>query len=150
MTRQPFETRRIYLRSPAQLQTAVAALQHAPLDDKKPLEVLIREAVKVRGLDQNGLYWLRLTEIADQAWFSGKKYSKDVWHIYAGRNIMPDEITTKDGEIRSKWVEVPGGGEAIISTTLLERRCFSAFITAVEAFGADLGVQFSANPRGEK
>ena len=59
---------------------------------------------------------------------------------------MPETIVTKDGETRSKWEEVPDGDAVVISTTKLERRCFAEYPTAVEAFGASLGVQFSANP----
>jgi len=109
--------------------------------------VVIREPVKVRGLDQNGLYWLRLGEIAEQAWFGGRQYSKEVWHHYCGINIMPEKVTTKDGEVRSKWIEVPSGDPIVISTTQLERRCFAEYTAAVEAFGAGLGVQFHATPR---
>lgn len=146
-SRQPFATRKIILVGPNQRDLAIAAIGNAPIDPLRPLEVVIREEVKARGLDQNGLYWLRLGEIADQAWLRGRQYSKEVWHHYAGQNIMPEEITTKDGEVRSKWEDSPDGKPTVISTTRLEKRCFADYTTAVEAFGAGLGVQFSANPR---
>ena len=60
---------------------------------------------------------------------------------------MPEKVTTKDGEVRSKWIEVPSGDPIVISTAQLERRCFAEYTTAVEAFGAGLGVQFHATPR---
>lgn len=141
--REKYKTRSIILLGDPQKEIACAAIHNAPTD----LEVVIREPVKVRGLDQNGLYWLRLGEIAEQAWFGGRQYSKEVWHHYCGINIIPEKVTTKDGEVRSKWIEVPSGDPIVISTTQLERRCFAEYTTAVEAFGASLGVQFSANPR---
>jgi len=126
---------------------AIAAIANVPLDGERPLELLIREQVKVRGLDQNGLYWLRLGEIAEQAWMDRKQFNSDVWHEYARRKLMPETITTKTGEVRSKWFELPDGTLTVISTTQLERRCFAEYTTIVEVFGAGLGVEFSVNPR---
>lgn len=141
--RDKYRTRSIILLADQQREIACAAVRNAP----DGVEVVIREPVKARGLDQNGLYWLRLGEIADQAWLGGRQYIKEVWHHYAGINIMPEQIVTRDGETRSKWVEVPSGDPIVISTTALERRCFAEYTTAVEAFGAQMGVMFSANPR---
>ena len=138
-----YKTRNIILLGDKQKETACAAVRNAP----EGVEVVIRDPVKVRGLDQNGLYWLRLGELAEQAWLGGRQYSKEVWHHYAGINLMPEQITTKDGETQSKWVEVPSGNPIVISTTQLERKCFAEYTTIVEAFGASLGVQFSVNPR---
>ena len=140
--REKFKTRSITLTGDQQREIARAAILNAP----DGVEVVIRDPVKARGLDANGYYWLRLGEIAEQAWLVGRQYSKEVWHHYAGQNLMPEQVTTKDGEVRSKWIEVPSGDPIVISTTRLERRCFADYTTAVEAFGASLGVQFSANP----
>lgn len=147
--RQKFQTCKIRLVGNQQLNAALARLQHVPIDPEKPLEVIIREEVKGRGLDANAYYWMRLTEIADQAWFCGKQYSKEVWHEYCRQNILPAKITTKDGEHRSKFVECPAGDPVIISTTQLERKCFAEYTEAVQAFGATLGVRFSADKGSE-
>jgi hypothetical protein len=149
--RDKFIPRSILLVGNMQRETALQVIKNAPLDPIKPLEVLVREQVKARGLDANGYYWLRLGEIAEQGWFHGKSFSSDVWHEYAKRYLMPDEITTKDGERRSKWVETPDGTLTVISTTQLEKSCFAEYTAIVEVFGAqELGVRFSANPRGER
>ena len=142
-----FQTRSILLRTEIQRESAQALLDNVPLDAEQPLEVVFREPVKARGLDANGYYWMRLGEIAEQAWLNGRQYDKDTWHEYARQNLMPETIKTKDGEVRSKWVAVPSGRPVVISTTQLERRCFAQYTEAVEAFGAGLGVEFSANPR---
>jgi len=147
MTRPTYQTRVIYLAGELQRETAMAMIKNAPLDPDKPLELILHERSKVRGLDQNGLYWLRLGEIAEQAWQGGRQYNSDVWHEYARRELMPETITTKTGEVRSKWIEMPDGTLTVISTTQLERRCFAEYTTIVEAFGAGLGVAFSVNPR---
>lgn len=138
---QPFATRRFILVGEAQRDAAIALLSNVPLG----LEVLIRTPVKARGLDQNGYYFMRIGELAGQAWIDGKQFSKDAWHEYAKKNIMPEEITTKDGEVRSKWEPTPDGDMSVISTTRLERGCFADYTNAVEAFGASLGVMFSAS-----
>lgn len=145
--RQPFKTRNILLRTMEQVNHAVHLIVNLPLDDKNPLEIVIREQMKGRGLDQNSFYWLRLGEIADQAWFNGKQYNSDMWHIYCRRNIMPDIVILKDGSEVSKWLESPDGSLEVISTTLLEKGCFANYTQLVESFGASLGVEFSANPR---
>ena len=147
MTRSKFTTRTVLLVGKVQQETAIAALRNAPLDPENPLEMVIREKAKVRGLDQNGLYWLRLGELAEQAWQDGKQYNSDVWHEYARRELMQDTITTKDGEVRSKWIELPNGELTVISTTQLERGCFAEYTTRVEAFGSGMGVMFSERPK---
>lgn len=136
----------MYLANGQVQQSLLSLIVNLPIDAENPLQITIGEKTKARGIDQNGLYWKRLTEIADQAYFNGRQFDKEVWHEYARQNVMPDEIVTKDGEARSKYVETPSGATTIISTTKLERKCFSEYITALEAFGAGLGVMFSANP----
>lgn len=147
MPKVKFKQIKILLRTRRQVESLLSIVPHLPLDESHPLEVVIREEVKGRGFDANAYYWLRLGEIAEQAWFNGRQYISDVWHEYCKRHIMPDEITTKDGEIRSKWTETPDGELTVISTTVLEKSSFHEYTTAVEAFGASLGVKFSANPR---
>lgn len=142
--RQKFPTRQIMLRTVQQRGIVMALLPNLPLDEANPLEIVIREPVKARGMDQNGYYFMRIGEIAEQAWIDGRQFSKDAWHEYAKKNIMPEEIVTKDGEVRSKWEQTPDGDMTVISTTRLERGCFAEYTNSVEAFGATLGVMFSA------
>ena len=137
-----YKTRTIRIIGRQQIETAINAIRSLPTGEG--LEVVIRKEVKARGLDANGYYWMRLGEIAEQAFFDGKQYDKEVWHEYARRNLLPEIVTLKDGSTRSKWVGVPTGSAMPISTTLLERKCFADYTTAVEAFGASLGVEFSA------
>jgi len=138
-----FPTRKFVIRDDSQRKAICMLANNVP----EGIEVLFRKEVKARGIDQNSLYMLRLGEIAKHVWFGGKQYDKDTWHEYCRRYVMPEEITTKAGEVRSKWVELPNGSLTVISTSMLERGCFSNYITAVEAFGAEDGAQFSANPR---
>src|SRR5688500_9343305 len=145
--RPKFQTRQILLRTPSQTELAVSLIQNLPTDPDKPLEILVREAVKQRGVDQNGLYWRRIGDIAEQGWLEGRQYSKDVWHVYLCKYEMSEEIEAKDWVKRSKWVDMPDGGRTVISTTQLSKACFAEFTEIVEAFGASLGVRF--NVRGD-
>lgn len=105
---------------------------------------MIRDEVKKRGVDQNALYWSVIGQIAEQAWIEGRQYGKESWHEYLRQNVMPEEIETRSGEIRSKWNPVPfGKGVTVISTTDLSKRCFAEYTEMVMAFGSGLGVRFS-------
>jgi hypothetical protein len=146
MKRDKYNPKTIILVGEVQKNTAILLIQQAPIDPVHPVEVVIRDQVKARKLDQNGYYWLRIGEIAAQAWIDGRQFSADTWHEYMKREVMPEEITTKNGVTRSKWEFMPNGERTVLSTTLLERGCFAEYTTAVEAFGASMGVQFSASP----
>lgn len=148
LKRPQFQTRKILVIGTDQRDLAVAMIRNLPIDPHCPLEVRVGEQIKVRGLDANAYYWMRLTEIAEQAWFDGKQYAKEVWHEYCRQKIMQEFVTIKSGERVHKWVESPTGNAVVISTTQLEKKCFADYVTACEAFGTGLGVMFSENPRG--
>ena len=118
-----------------------------PVDEENPIQIAISEKTKARGLDQNGLMWKRIGEISSQGWINKRQYSKECWHKYLKDNEMPEEVELKDGTICSKWIEQIDGSREVISTTKLSARCFSEYITIIEAFGSSMGVLFSANPR---
>ena len=128
-----------------QRTTLINKLMSIPLDD--PIQVTIGNKTKARGLDQNGLMWKRIGEISAQGWINKRQYHKECWHKYLKDNEMPEEVELKDGTICSKWVEQIDGSMETISTTELSARFFAKYITIIEAFGAGLGVMFSANPR---
>ena len=145
MSRQKFPTRQILLRSVQQRGILMALIPHLPMDEDSPLEILIREPVKARGMDQNALMWVGpLADIADQAWVAGRQYSAEVWHEQFKRSYLPeefDEELTKEGY--RKWDITPNGDRVLIgSTTQLTKKGFSQYLTQVEAAGAGLGVQF--------
>lgn len=153
MTRQKFEQRRLLLRGLEQVERAIALLRTLPLDDKKPLEVLVREEVKARKLDQNALMWAGpLKDIAEQAWIDQRQYSAAVWHEFFKSQFLPefyDPDLCKD-EKYLKWDEGPGGGQVLVgSSTDLTIKGFAQYLEQIHAFGANLGVEFhEAPPRG--
>ena len=69
MVREQYKRPPICLIGDAQKETACAAIMNAPIDPKRPLEVLIREKPKTRTLDQNALMWAGpLKDISQQVW----------------------------------------------------------------------------------
>ena len=150
MSRQKFPTRKIRLVGTVQLLTAQAALANVPIDPDKPLELIIREETKIRGLDANALMWVGpLADIAAQAYVGGRTYSAEVWHEQFKREYLPeefDEELTKEGY--RKWAITPKGDRVLIgSTTQLTVRGFALYLQQVEAFGAGLGVMFRERRR---
>lgn len=125
----------------------MALIPNLPLDEENPLEILIREPVKMRGPDQNSLMWVGpLADIAAQAWVDGRRFSAEVWHEHFKRQYLPEEFDpelTKEGY--RKWDYTPDGERVLIgSTKQLTKKGFSQYLEQIEADGANMGVQFGA------
>jgi hypothetical protein len=117
-----------------------------------PLAVRIYEHKDRRTLEQQSLMWIRLGEVAAQAWVGGRQYADVTWHEHCKREFLPDE----DGPSKRcrkgyrKWDINPMTGERVLigSTTQLTTFGMSEYMTQLEAWGSDeLGVRFSATPR---
>lgn len=148
--RQPFPTRRIRLAGETQRQAAHAMIDSMPLDADKPLELIGREEVKTRKLDQNALYWAGpLADIAEQAYHQGRTYSAELWHETYKRLYLPEEFDAelcKEGY--RKWDYSPSGDRICVgSTTQLTIKGFAQYLTQVEADGASMGVVFHTRER---
>ena len=98
------------LRTKIQANSLTRLIDQLPLNEDHPLEVLIREHVKQRTPSQNRYYWMRLGEIAVQAWLEGRQYADKAWHKVCAKDLMPEMIITKDGFLESKWIDLPNGG----------------------------------------
>lgn len=150
--RQKFLERRISLRNETVRKNALALISNLPVSDSRPLQMIIREEAKGRTLDANARMWVGpLTDIAVQAWVSGKQFSPEVWHEHFKREYLPEEFDpelTKDGY--QKWDYTPKGERVLVgSTTQLTKRGFAEYLQKVEAFGGSLGVLFSAPKQRE-
>ncbi len=150
MKREAFPTRRILLRTEQQREIAIRALATAPLDADRPLELLLREEQKTRGLDANARMWAGpLADIEMQAYVNGRTYSAEVWHEHFKRELLPedfDPLQCKDGY--QKWDYTPAGERVLIgSTTQLTPRGFANYLHKLEAYAvSELGVQLHASP----
>lgn len=145
-TRQPYPRREFVVRTKDDLRIALSAAANVPVDCDYPVSIIIGDHKEARRAAQNRYYWLRLEEIAAQAWDNGRKYDAPQWHWLCGREVMPDEVELAGGEIVSKWLDMPRGGREVVSTTDLSVSAMAEYTTAVEAFGASMGVRFSADP----
>lgn len=113
------------------------------------MEVVVRPYKKDCTAEQRSLMWVRLAEIAEQAWVAGKQYDSDTWHEYFKKQYLPEVFTegmTK--EKYRKWTETPDGRKVLVgSTEGLTAKGKAEYMTQIEAFAAiELGVQFSADP----
>lgn len=151
-SRDKFLTRTFTLSGSQPLKTLLTLLPNLPVDSVRPLEVVIREKQKVRGLDANSRMWAGpLRDISEQAWIAGRRYSAETLHEHFKREYLPEDDDpdladlVKDGY--RKWDYTPAGERVLVgSTTQLLKKGFAQYLTQIEAFGASLGVRFSASP----
>ena len=101
--RNPIAKMTFLIRSDQQKELLSNKINNLPIDYDHPVQVVISEQTKARGLDQNGLMWKRIGEISSQGWINKRQYSKECWHKYLKDNEMPEEVELKDGTICSKW-----------------------------------------------
>lgn len=146
--RQKFQTRTIRLVGELQRQTVLSAIPHLPIDADHPLEIVIREPQKVRGMDANARMWAGpLKDIAEQAWVNGRQFSAEVWHEHFKREYLPEDDDPELPELAKegyrKWDIDPAGNRVLVgSTTQLLKRGFALYLQQVEAAGAGIGVIF--------
>ena len=136
-----------------QADTAISAIQNAPIDTERPLEVIIREEQKGRSLSANALMWAGpLNDISSQAWVHGKQYSALIWHEYFKEKFLPDfPDLTQVKEGYRKYEETPDGKRILIgSTQKLTKHGFSLYMEQIYAYGADLGVRFSETDQAKE
>lgn len=145
MKRDKYQTRQAFLGNEMNREAIISLIRNAPVDPVRPLEVLIREQVKKRGLDQNSAFWAGpMKDIAEQAWVGGRRYSAEVWAEYFKKEYLPEEF---DPELclegYRKW-DIGLDGERILvgSTTKLSKKGFAIYREQVTAYGASLGVMF--------
>lgn len=154
MNREKYPTRKIRLVGANQKENAMQVLRNAPLDHEKPLEVIIREEVKSRKQDQNSLMWsCQLKCISEQAYVNGRTYSAEVWHTHFKELFLPETFQSAEHQAEivkegyRKYDISPSGKRILVgSTTELTIKGFAIYLQQVEAFGANLGVIYSANP----
>lgn len=156
MKREPYPQKKIRLIGQIQLDNAMAVLKNAPLDTAKPLEFILREEVKPRKMSQNDLMWAcQLKCISEQAYVQGRTYSDVIWHEMFKEKFLPDETLFQTPEQREEMVKEkyrkydtrPDGRRVLVgSTTELTVKGFAIYLQQVEAYGANLGVIYSANP----
>ena len=140
-----FQKRTIFLRSELQRETLLSLIRNLPLDSDKPLQCTIEEFRQARKPDQNALLWAGpLKDISEQGYLDGKRFSAEAWHEFFKAEFLPEEFDSlycRDGY--KKYEFLPDGSRVMVgSTTMLTVKGFALYLTQIEAFGANLGVQF--------
>ena len=145
----------IVLHNESVRSSAVLILRGLPVDSS--MEIVIREARKVRSESQNSRMWAALMrDISEQSWVSGRQYSPDCWHIFFKNTMLPEGDETDIAEIVKnpaewkKWEYMPDGDRRCVgSTTKLTKKGMMIYQTKVEAYAVqELGVRFSAREYG--
>lgn len=146
--------RTIILVSEPQFNLAVAVIGknwEAMASSGHPMAVKLFEHKERRTLEQQALMWIRLEDIATQAWLGGRQFSAEVWHIHFKREFLPDEEgpTKRCRKGYRKWAILPSGEREMIGTTTqLTTFGMAEYMTQLMAYGAgELGVHFSPTPR---
>ena len=147
--RAQFDKRVLVLRSEEIRDRAVALLRNLPIDAESPLQVTVDIYRPPRKKSQSDLMWAGpLKDMEQQAYVEGRRFSAEVWHEWAKENFLPDEFDPehcREGYV--KWSEGPDGKRRMVgSTTMLTKYGMSVYLEQLFAAGANLGVQFSANP----
>lgn len=148
-TRQKYPTRPFLVRTEDQRERVIATARNMPLDQDYPVEVVFREPQKQRTPTQNERMWAGpLRDIAEQAYVEGSTFSAEVWHEHFKEQYLPeeyDEELCREGY--RKWDYSPSGKRILVgSTTQLTTKGFADYMEQVYAFGASLGVMFTAAP----
>jgi len=93
----------------------------------------IKPYKRKRTVSQNSRYWAILTEIAQQLKPNDQEYSPETWHEYFKAKMIGKDTILIDGE-----------AEVIAkSSANLEVQEFTDYMTQVEAWAIEHGVQFS-------
>jgi len=96
----------------------------------QPMLIHLMTEKAERSLTQNRRYWALLSDIAENAWVGGRRYSKDAWHEYFRERYLPK-------------LEGPMG-EHPVSTASLTVKDFSAYMERIEAHAAsELGIELA-------
>jgi hypothetical protein len=134
----------IVLRSDSQAQQLYALLKanwRAMAETGKPLAVRVYEYRESRRDKQNSFYWLRLGQIAEQAWSGGRQYDAKCWHELMKEMFLPEETAAG----MPKWKLLPNDKRVMfMSSTDLNVGEFAEYMTKVEAYVAsDLGIELT-------
>lgn len=134
-----FHSGPILFRGELQRDRAIEVLQRLPLDQDRPLRMVIDCPLPKRTIDQNAMLHATLTDIAEQVVWHGQKFPMMVWKRLCTaswlreHNEQPVLIPALDGN----------GFDMIFEhTSKLNSRQFSELIEWCLSFGAQHGVVF--------
>lgn len=123
---------KLTLRNPLLRAQAIRAIQAIPANEVMDFTLVPHKST--RSHEQNARYWSLLTEISEQLKPEGCEYSPETWHEYAKARFIGKDVVMVDGEplLIAK------------TSTKLKVAEFGDYMTQVEAWGVEHGVQFTA------
>lgn len=150
--RQPFEKRTFILRSVEVQGRLIELISALPLDDEKPLRIVIDDPLPKKSREQEEKYHAMIGDIARQFEHCGKTWSSEDM-----KRLLLDQFrrdTFKDPDIAQLWqsmdqVEMApsldGSGVVIfgVQTRRFPVKLAAIFIEWLYAFGSELNIQWS-------
>lgn len=134
-----FHSGPILFRGELQRDRAIEVLQSLPLDQDRPLRMVIDCPMPKRSIEQNAMFHSLLNDIAEQIVWHGQKFTLNVWKRLCTaawlreHNEQPTLIPALDGK----------GFDVIFEhTSKLNTRQFSELIEWCMCFGAQQNVVF--------
>lgn len=147
-----FLQRVFLLRNERIVQNLMALLPQLPLDEEKPLEVIIREEKPHRRQTLNAAMWAGpLADIERDGWYGGRQYRAEVWHEHFKELFLPDPAdpefdTAEVVDGYQKWEVDPWSDRRVLvgTTTQLTDRGMRLYLQKMEAHAAqEYGVTFT-------
>jgi len=150
--RQPFEKRTFILRSVEVQGRLIELIPALPLDDEKPLRIVIDDPLPKKSREQEEKYHAMIGDIAKQFEHCGK-----TWSAEDMKRLLVDQFrrdTFKDPDIAQLWqsmdqVEMApsldGSGVVVfgVQTRRFPVKLAGIFIEWLYAFGSELNIQWS-------
>lgn len=138
MKREKYPTRKIRLVGELQLNHAIVLLHSLPIDDKKPLEIVIREEKCKRTLEQSAKFHAMCGDVAKQKKWVGKKLSLDQWKVLfvSGHMVATNGSSEIVPGIEGEFVNIRE------STSNMTLGRLSSLIEYVYAWGSENGIMW--------
>lgn len=152
MNRPPFEKRTFILRSVEVQGRLIELIPALPLDDEKPLRIVIDDPLPKKSREQEEKYHAMIGDIARQFEHCGK-----TWSAEDMKRLLVDQFrrdTFKDPDIAQLWQSVDqvemapsldGSGVVVfgVQTRRFPVKLAAIFIEWLYAFGSELNIQWS-------
>ncbi|WP_308444366.1 recombination protein NinB [Laribacter hongkongensis] len=107
-------------------------------DSGEALEVTVRTK-SIRSAQANALMWVRLGELEEQTDWHGIRLTAEEWKDLLSAGLVASKVVPN----------IDGTGFVIVGqrTSKMSVKQMNELIVLIEAFGAERGVRFSADPR---
>lgn len=150
------DKRTLLLREEANRERAIIILQRLPIDPERPVRVVIDDPLPSKSRDQEALYHILISDIADQYQHAGRK-----WDMESMKRILLEQFrrdTVKDPDCAHLWSSmgslemVPSfDGQGVVVLGVQSRKfpmkLASVFVEWLYALGAELQIVWSQPKR---